>query len=112
MRDAAWRPLIETPPHPEYPCAHCAADGAAGVILRAVFGSGELAPFTITYAAMPGVVRAYRSPRQTQEEIFSARIWGGVHFRTSNDVGEALGTQVGEYVLRTALTPVAVTAPE
>lgn len=112
VRDAAWRPLIETPPHPEYPCAHCAADGAAGVILRAVFGSGELAPFTITYAAMPGVVRAYRSPRQMQEEIFSARIWGGVHFRTSNDVGEALGTQVGDYVLRTALTPVAVTAPE
>ena len=112
VRDAAWRPLIDTPPHPEYPCAHCAADGAAGVILRSVFGSGELAPFTITYGAMPGVARTYRSPQQMQDEIFGARIWGGVHFRTSNEVGEALGTRVGDYVLRTALTPVAVTPPE
>ena len=22
-RDAAWVPFIETPMHPEYPCAHC-----------------------------------------------------------------------------------------
>ena len=22
-RDTAWAPLIDTPMHPEYPCAHC-----------------------------------------------------------------------------------------
>jgi hypothetical protein len=33
------------------------------------------------------------------------RIWGGVHFRTSNEVGEALGPKVGIYVLQTMLAP-------
>jgi len=109
-RDAAWKPLIDTPPHPEYPCAHCAADGAAGVVLRSVFGNPT--PFRVTYAGMPGVTRDYDSTRQMQGEIFLARIWGGVHFRHSNEVGETVGSQVGDYVLKTTLTPIAVTASE
>jgi len=102
-RDATWRPLIDTPPHPEYPCAHCAADGAAAAVLASVFGDGA-APPRITYAAMPGVTREYAGIRQMQQEIFAARIWGGVHFRNSNEVGETLGTRIGEHVLETTAT--------
>jgi hypothetical protein len=104
-RDAGWLPLIDTPPHPEYPCAHCAADGAAATILKSAFGSGAVTPFRVTYAAMPNTMREYASIGQLQDEIFMARIWGGVHFRTSNEVGEALGTDVGNYLLQTMLLP-------
>jgi hypothetical protein len=100
-RDPAWRPLIETPPHPEYPCAHCAADGAVGVILTAAFGATTPASFRLTFAAMPGVTRDYASIAEMQHDIFMARIWGGVHFRNSNEVGEALGATVGRYVAST-----------
>lgn len=101
-RDASWKPLIDTPPHPEYPCAHCAADGAAGTVLRSIHGAGTV-PFTVTFAAMPGVVRKYMSIQQMQDDIFMARIWGGVHFRNSNEVGATLGAKVGTYVLGTTL---------
>jgi hypothetical protein len=37
-----------------------------------------------------------------QDNIFMARIWGGVHFRNSNEIGQALGAKVGAYVLATA----------
>ena len=97
-RDAGWTPVIETPLHPEYPCAHCTVDGAAGAVLTSVFGTGQLPEFTLTFADMPGVTRRYTSIRQLEEEVSMARIWGGVHFRTSNEVGHALGKQVGDYV--------------
>lgn len=98
-RDAAWTPIIDTPMHPEYPCAHCTVDGAAGAVLKAFWGTGPLPEFTLTYDAMPGVTRKYTSIQQLEDEISMARIWGGVHFRTSNEVGHLLGKQVGEYVL-------------
>jgi hypothetical protein len=105
QRDAGWSPLIDTPPHPEYPCAHCTADGAAAVILRSAFGSGAVPPFKVTYRGMPDVKREYTSLRQLQDEVSMARIWGGVHYRNSNEVGEALGADVGTYVLQTILVP-------
>lgn len=50
---------------------------------------------------MPGVTRDYTSSAEMQHDIFMARIWGGVHFRNSNEVGEALGAAVGRYVAST-----------
>ena len=100
-RDASWRPLIDTPPHPEYTCAHCAADGAAGAIIKAAFGAGTLPSFVVTNTAMQDSSHAYLSVHQVQEEVAMARIWGGVHFRNSNEAGELLGSKVGDYVLGT-----------
>jgi len=105
-RDAGWTPLIETPLHPEYPCAHCTVDGAAGTVLKAIFGTGQVPEFTVTSADMPGVTRRYTSIRQLEEEVAISRIWGGAHFRTSNDVGQALGKQVGNHVLSNYLRPI------
>ena len=105
-RDAGWTPVIETPLHPEYPCAHCTVDGAAGAVLKSVFGAGQVPAFTLTSADMPGVTRRYTSIRQLEDEVSMARIWGGVHFRTSIEVGYALGKQVGGYVLSNSLQPV------
>lgn len=104
-RDGGWTPLITTPMHPEYPCAHCVVDGGAGAVLKAVFGAGTLPEFTLTYAAMPGVTRKYTSIQQLEDEVAMARIWGGVHYRTSNEVGNALGRSVGQYVLDNYLRP-------
>jgi hypothetical protein len=104
-RDAAWTPLIETPLHPEYPCAHCVLDGAGGAVLKKAIGSGATAEFTLTYAAMPGVTRTYTSIQQLEDEVAMARIWGGVHYRNSNEVGNALGASVGTYVMQSTLQP-------
>jgi hypothetical protein len=34
-RDPAWEPLIPTPMHPEYPCAHCINSAAGATVLEA-----------------------------------------------------------------------------
>jgi hypothetical protein len=104
-RDAGWTPLIATPLHPEYPCAHCVVDGGAGTVLKSFFGSGPLREFTLTYEAMPGVTRKYTSIQQLKDEVFMARIWGGVHYRTSNEVGVTIGEKVGAYIVENFLKP-------
>src|SRR5947208_4580627 len=104
-RDAGWTPLIPTPLHPEYPCAHCVVDGGAGAVLKSFFGTGPVPEFTLTYSAMPGVKRSYANIQQLEDEVAMARIWGGVHYRNSNEVGNALGRQVGRYVVENQLRP-------
>jgi hypothetical protein len=91
--------------HPEYPCAHCTVDGAAGAVLKSFFGSGPLPEFTLTYRAMPGVVRRYTSIQQLEDEVSMARIWGGVHYRNSNEIGNALGVNGGGHVMQSTLQP-------
>ena len=105
-RDPGWTPLINTPAHPEYPCAHCVCDGAAGAVLKSVFGTGTLPEFILTYDQMPGVTRKYTSIEQLEDEVAMARIWGGVHYRTSNEVGNEIGKKIGEYVVQNHLQAV------
>lgn len=104
-RDAEWTPLIDTPMHPEYPCAHCVADGAAGTVLKSVFGEGTLPEIALRYAAMPGVTRKYTSIQQLEDEVAMARIWGGIHYRNSTEVGNAMGRKVAAHVLENTLRP-------
>lgn len=105
-RDANWTPLNETPMHPEYPCAHCTVDGAAGTALKSIFGTGKAPEFTLAYSDMPCVTRSYTSIGRLEEEIAMSRIWGGAHYRTSNETGQALGDNVGNYVLSNYLPPI------
>ena len=41
-------------------------------------------------------VARYTSLQQLEDEVSMARIWGGVHYRTSTEVGRAMGKKVGE----------------
>src|SRR5262249_37570509 len=45
--DSGWLPLIDTPMHPEYPCAHCINAGAVCAVLAREFG-GKVPPLTST----------------------------------------------------------------
>src|SRR4029453_1090123 len=39
-RDPAWLPFIDTPMHPEYPCAHCIVSATVATVLLAEIGTG------------------------------------------------------------------------
>ena len=39
-RDPGWTPFIDTPMHPEYPCAHCIVSASLGAVLQAEIGTG------------------------------------------------------------------------
>ena len=98
--DPGWLPVIVTPAHPEYPSAHSGQSGAAVTVLAAFFG--EHTPFTVDSDGLAGVVRTFNSFDDAMTEIAEARIYGGIHFRTSCYVARVEGDAVAHYVLRNA----------
>ncbi|MES2960191.1 MAG: vanadium-dependent haloperoxidase [Pseudomonadota bacterium] len=95
-RDAAWLPFIETPMHPEYPCAHCTIAAALGAVLKAEIGNAPTPRLSSTSPTLPGVTRSWASVDAFMQEVLVARIYDGVHYRNSGEVGSVLGTRVGE----------------
>jgi hypothetical protein len=104
-RDAGWEPLVDTPLHPEYPCAHCINSAAARAVLESEFGTGPN-PLTMTSPTAPGVDHKWASIQEYADEVASARIYGGIHYRNSTVVGKAMGKQIGELAVQNYLKPV------
>lgn len=101
-RDASWVPLGETPMHPEYPCAHCIVSGAVAAVLEGVVGN-EVGEFSLTSATAPGVTRKWVRFQDYVDEVSSARIYAGFHYRNSTIVGREMGKKIGELAESTQL---------
>jgi hypothetical protein len=95
-RDPGWTPFIETPMHPEYPCAHCIVSGALGAVLEAEIGTGPVPKLSSASWTAGGAVRTWTSVGDFVQEVAVARIYDGVHYRNSTEVGTAMGKKVGE----------------
>jgi hypothetical protein len=104
-RESSWTPLIDTPMHPEYPCAHCILSGAVGTVLQAEVGSGPMPTLTTTSSAVNGAARSWKTSDDFIQEVALARIYGGVHYRFSTDVGSAMGKKIGELAAAKYLRP-------
>jgi membrane-associated phospholipid phosphatase len=106
--DPGWTPLLITPNHPEYPSGHSTTSGAAARVLADYFG--ENTTFSIdSDAGVPvvaGVTRSFTSFAAALTEIKEARIFGGIHFRSACDDGQATGIAVANYVLANSLLPI------
>jgi hypothetical protein len=95
-RDASWTPFIDTPMHPEYPCAHCIVSATVGTILQADIGDAPVPALTTTSYLVAGSKRDWTTTEDFIKEVSEARICDGVHYRTSTEVGVAMGRKVGE----------------
>lgn len=94
--DRAWTPLIDTPMHPEYPCAHCVLSSTVATILKAEIGTDGMPPWTTTSSAVQNAARKWTDLDAFVEEVSLARLYDGVHFRFSTEAGNELGRQVGQ----------------
>ena len=106
--DPGWTPWLDfyptgTPAHPEYPSAHSSVSGAAAYVLESVFGDDT--PFTVDSDVRPGT-RSFQSFSAAVAEIADARVFGGIHFRTSCVQGNTLGRAVADYTANHAMRPV------
>jgi hypothetical protein len=103
--DPAWRPLVPTPPHPEYPSGHTVNSGAMAFVLKSLFGD---APGHVIEAALPSnpFVRHWETYSEGVREVIDARIYSGIHFRSADEAGARLGRQVAQFVVTHALRPV------
>ena len=95
--DPAWMPFIVTPSHPEYPAAHTSVGSSALGFYKVWFGTDH---FPLAFKGNGGEVRNYTSVDEIHAEEGNARVWGGMHWRNSTEVGSALGARVGKYTAK------------
>lgn len=98
--DSDWKPLLATPNHPEYPAAHGCLTAAEAKTL-AVFAGSDRINATLS-SNLPKLSRPARTYEQADEmigEMSNARVWGGLHYRHSVDVGADLGRKVASWAL-------------
>ena len=96
-RDPSWLSLIDTPMHPEYPCAHCIVSGAIGTLLKAALAGTPSPKLTTSSPTAPDKPRSWANSDEFMAEVALARIYDGVHYRTSTEVGTAMGIKIGEF---------------
>ncbi|MBW4554010.1 MAG: VCBS repeat-containing protein [Aphanocapsa sp. GSE-SYN-MK-11-07L] len=101
--DSTWTPLINTPPFPEYVSGHSTFSGVASTVLTSFFG--ENYSFTTTSVGLPNVSRSFTSFAAAADEAGMSRIYGGIHFYTSDIDGLVLGEKIGTYVVNNLLKP-------
>jgi hypothetical protein len=98
--NGAWQPFVGTPPHPEYPSGHTANSGAMAKILISEFEDTPGVPIVVT---LSGITRQWSSISEAVEEVIDARVYSGIHFRTSDEVGARMGRQVAQFASKHAL---------
>lgn len=103
--DPQWTPLVITPPFPDYIAGHTTYAGAAQKVLEHVFGRDPRVTITLTSPTAPGVVQRYTSFKDMADDVVDARVWGGIHWRTSSVRGRTVGETIGRHVVRHVLMP-------
>ena len=91
--------------HPEYPCAHCITASAVATVLESEFGSGKVSTIAMTTSTAPGVTRRWERLSDYVKEVGNARVWGGIHYRNSTEVGERMGKEIGRLALTAVMRP-------
>ncbi|TRY32990.1 vanadium-dependent haloperoxidase [Aliiglaciecola sp. M165] len=99
-RDASWKSYIPTPMHPEYPCAHCVVAGTVGAILKAEVGENPMPLLTTRSDTANNAMRSWPDIESFVQEVSEARIYDGVHYRSSTVVGSLMGEKIGELAVR------------
>lgn len=95
--DENWRPILQTPPFPEYTSGHSVVSGTASVALTNVFGGNfQFDDDTEKSFGLP--LRSFNSFNEAADEAAICRMYGGIHFRTAIVVGVKQGRDLGKFV--------------
>jgi len=103
VADPGWTPLFPTPPHPEYISGHATNSGAMGAMLAFLFGDDPGVPIVALSPTNPAFARHWSSFSEGVNEVIDARVYSGIHYRTSDEVGARVGRQVARFVHNHAL---------
>jgi hypothetical protein len=105
-RDPGWTPLNATPMHPEYPSQAAILASVVSGVFESVLGAGATPRIVVTDSADPKLTRQFDNFAAIVEETRLVRIWGGIHFRNSLEVSDAMGRQIASYVVANSMRPV------
>lgn len=102
MADGAWTSLATTPNHPEYPAAHGCATGVSSQLVEDYFGTRKVHVVIDNTTTFNDGVHSHTFDNTADwfEEVYWARIFGGLHFHHSMEDGAVLGKQIAAHVFR------------
>jgi hypothetical protein len=93
-----WKPILQTPPFPEYPSGHSVASGAASTALNSIFGNDfQFDDTTELQFGLP--IRSFKSFDHAANEAAISRMYGGIHYRAAVDEGVKQGRDLGMFVV-------------
>lgn len=97
MGYTSWSSYLGTPAHPEYGSAHSALSAAGGEAMQEFFGNvGSFTDHTYDYLGFPA--RTYSSFSAIAQEAGNSRLYAGIHYQPSIDVGLWQGKKVAENI--------------
>jgi len=96
--DENWKPVLQTPPFPEYTSGHSVVSGAAATALTNIFGD-DFAFDDDTEVAYGLPIRSFSSFNKAANEAAISRMYGGIHYRTAVDIGVKQGRDLGDFVM-------------
>ncbi len=95
--DEEWKPILQTPPFPEYTSGHSVVSGAAATILTNIFGDNfSFLDDTETPYGLP--IRTFSSFNTAAQEAAISRMYGGIHYRVAIEVVIGQGIKVVNFV--------------
>jgi len=105
--DADWKPLIQTPPFPEFTSGHSVTSNAAAAVLTALLGDNF--SFTdeteIPFGHNP---KTFLSFNAAAKESSASRVYGGIHYPETARISILQGQRIGKYVIQTLYKPAGV----
>jgi hypothetical protein len=104
--DPAWKPLVATPTHPEYPSTHACFSTAQAEALTAFLGTDRIdVDLTSNVPGLLHPVRHYLRAEDLIRDVANARVRGGIHYRGSVNQGTVIGRKVARYALARYFLP-------
>lgn len=104
--DAGWVPLLSTPNFAEYPCGHCVVAATTAEVMTAEVGPSPAGGVRVSSMLYPNaVLQVFSSWDEWSQMVSDSRIYGGVHFRFSNEAGQRIGRRAARGVLDTVMRP-------
>src|SRR5215510_10240120 len=102
LQDSTWLSVIPTPAHPEYTSNHAIQSAAVVEVLKYFYGE-DIQPVTLTCeaASCPAGFAVTSGHLDDFKTLFGmARIWGGIHYRNSINLGWNLGVEIAQNAIQ------------
>lgn len=101
--DPDWVPFLQTPPFPEYTSGHSTISAASAEALTGLLGDNVSFIDSTEYEYGHGV-KEFPSFREAATACSYSRMYGGIHYRSGCEEGQAAGIKIGQFVLAKAKT--------
>jgi hypothetical protein len=103
IADPTWDSLFTAPRFQEYMSNHAVITTAFMSTLAELLGDKHT--FTLSSPGYPSFTWTFNRFSDAAAQVIEARIWAGIHFRNSCNVGAAQGLKLSRYVLENFLLP-------